>query len=312
MLSPRSLLARALLPVYANGRLPAAFAQFVRAALERDARLARTYTALRRLERAIAPGAPMSAAQRDLIERGVLASMEPPVVGGAGLARWASGWAPLAAATACVAVFGVIGRGERDARDELHELHELHELDLAPHFVYGVGDGDDLAARTAALAQEPLGVKVTCVHGDRVVDSATAGARRSSDAMRCPVGTSAAPALLAFAVTNLSDDERWMFVVGVAGDGSARWYAPFDREAKAVRAAPGADNKLLPALSDMSAMPADERVTLHVLMSDKPFLGDDVDRQLDAARQRGVPLGSLEKLPLPDIPLQARVDMVRR
>lgn len=283
-MSLRSAFARLLLSRYAGGTLPRALAQLVRGALDEDPSLADAYTALRRAERAAAGGAHTSAGQRDVMEAALLGSLPSPVATVQPHPRASNAvFAPLAAC-ASLAIFAMVS-------------------DTQAVGSHAVGT---LAARSAALAQDPLGVKVTCVHGDRVVDTATAGARRASDALTCP-----ADAMLAFSLTNLGRDERFVFVVGVANDGGTRWYAPFDRAAKSVRAEAGRDDVVLPVLGDMRGMPDDDHVTLHVLLSDRPFAAPDIERQLDAAKRRGMPIGSVDKLPLPDIPLQARVDMVR-
>lgn len=296
-MSPRSVLARLLLTRYAGGTLPHALAELVRRALDEDPVLAAAYTALRRGERAAAGGAHTSAAQRELLEATLFASTAVPSlapVARDGMRRAPVAWFAPLAACASLAIFVMVS----DSADTAGTRADTHAVGS-----HAVGT---LAARSAALSRDPLGVKVSCVHGKRVVDTATAGARRPSDALTCP-----ADAMLAFSLTNLGSDERFVFVVGVAQDGGTRWYAPFDRAARAVRAQAGRDDEVLPVLGDMRGMPNDDHVTLHVLLSDRPFEARDLERQLAAARQRGVPIGSVEKLPLPDIPLQARVEMTR-
>jgi hypothetical protein len=286
---PLALVAHALLPRYAAGTLPRPLARFVRDALDADPALAAAYTALRRAERAAAHGAHTSAGQRDLLEAALFANAPTPSLRPT-TRRAPALFAPLAAC-ASLAVFAMVSGSQTQP--------------VSTHAV-GTHAVGDLAARSAAVAADPLGVKVTCVHDERVVDTATAGARRPSDALTCPPD-----AMLAFSLTNLGPHERHVFVVGLTPSGATRWYAPFDRTSTSVRAHAGRDNHVLPVLGDMRGMPADEHVTLHVLLSDQPFAARDVERQLDAARARGVPVGNIEKLPLPDIPLQARVDMLR-
>ena len=283
-----STLARMLLSRYAGGTLPRVMAQLVRDALAVDPALAEAYTALRRGERAAAGGAHTSASQRDLLEAALITSGARTNGPNRSIL-----FAPLAAC-ASLAIFVIVSDTQTVG------THAVGPRSVGTHAV------GTLAARSAALAQDPLGVKVSCVHEERVVDTATAGARRPSDALTCP-----ADAMLAFSLTNLGQDERFVFVVGVAKDGGTRWYAPFDRTASSVRAAAGRDDEVLPVLGDMRGMPNDEHVTLHVLLSDAPFEARDVERQIVSAQRRGVPIGSVEKLPLPNIPLQARVDMVR-
>lgn len=286
MMTLRAALAHALLPRYASGRLAEPWASWVKQGIAEDASLTEAYTALRRAEQ-VAAGRALSAGQRDLVEGALFAALAS--ADGAQADRARAVWSPpgrralpLLAAVACIGAFFIV-----QPRDD----------------AFGAGD---LAARGAALARDPLGVKVSCVVDERVVDSATAGARRGSDALACPAG-----ALLAFSLTNLSPEARHVFVIGVAPDGAPRFYAPFERDAQAVRVAAGTRDEVLPVLGDTRGMPADERVSLHVLLSDRPFSATDIERQLAGAQRRGAPLASLEKLPLPDVPLQARVDMVR-
>ncbi len=292
-LDPRRLLAQALLPRYATGALPRPLRALVRRHLESDAELAAVYQALRRAERAAAHGAELSAGQLDLIEANLLDAIErQPAHTSAHMGRvprsWGAAWAGAAWSGALAA--GALGILFVLARPAGH--------DASP---FGVGD---LAARAAALQEHPLGVSVACVLGDVVIDSASAGARDSGDTLRCAKG-----GLLAFSTTNLAGEVRHVFVVGIAKDGARRWYAPFDKGASSVAVPAGQVGQLLPTLADTSALPDDD-VTLFVLLSDQPFTGADVERQLAASERRGVPLGHLERLPV-GVPLQGRIDVVR-
>lgn len=284
-MSWRAAVAHLLLPRYAAGDLPPWLGRVVRDGLSESPDLAEAYGALRRAER-LAPAPeqrrPTTAAQRELLEASLFATL-PPTAEPRPARRWVPALPALAAA-ACVGLFVLVANpgAESDA--------------------FSAGD---LAARGAALSAHPLGVRVSCVAGERVLDDATAGARRASDRLECP-----RDGLLGFAMTNLSEEARWVFIVGVAPDGATRWYAPFERGSSAFEAGAGADNQVLPALGALAGMPHDPRVTLYVLLSDRPFTGADVERQLEAARARGTPLGALERLPLADIPLQGRIELL--
>lgn len=283
-MSWRAAIAHLLLPRYSAGGLPPWLAGVVRQGLEESPDLAEAYTALRRAERGLAGATPRpatSASQRELLEELLFAQLPAPTSEKAPAAGWARAL-PVLAAAASVGLFVMVAADPEEGFSTA-----------------------DLAARGAALSAHPLGVRVSCVADERVVDDATAGARRASDRLECPRS-----GLLGFALTNLSTQARWVFVVGVAPDGAARWYAPFERSGAAFEAGAGADNQVLPALGALGGMPSDERVTLYVLLSDRPFSGADVERQLEAARGRGTPLGALDRLPLPDIPLQARIELL--
>lgn len=277
----RRLATRALLPRLSAGTLPPWLARRAHAWLAQEPALARIYDALRRSERSASSEASLSGGQRDLLEALVLGA--PGVVvarqagGGARVPAWSG-----ALAAAAVVLFVVTAR--------------------AP--LPGLGA---LEARGERLRTEAVGVKVTCLASDghRVVDTATGGARQSLDELSCPRGS-----LLAFSTTNLGHQTRHMFVVGVGTDGERRWYAPFARDAAATPVPAGQVDALLPTLADTSTMPADERVSLFVLISDEPFDAARIERELASSAQRGVPLAHLERLPLVDVPLQARIDVV--
>ncbi len=281
-LDPRHLFARALLPRYAAGNLPSTLRNWVRRRLSSDPVLAAAYDALRRAERAAAQGAPLSGGQLDLLESAILDAVAHE--GAPQRSRVRAPLVPGVLAAAALALFGVVARPPAD--DDRG---------------FGVGD---LQARGAALQQHPLGIKVACVMHDAVVDSASAGARDSGDVLRCGKG-----GLLAFSTTNLASDTRHVFVVGIARDGSRRWYAPFGKDSASVAMPAGQADALLPTLADTSTMPADD-VALFVLLSDQAFAAHDVERQLSSSERSGTPLGRLERLPV-GVPLQGRIELVQ-
>ncbi len=267
-----------LLPRYAAGTLSPFLARRVRAALAADPALAAAYDALRRAERA-ASGQPLSSGQRETLEAllfsGPLSGESPAPAVARGRVGW-SAWGSALAAAAVVA-FAVV------------------RVDPPAH---GPGSVGALEARGAHIAKDPVGVKVSCLTRDNaIVDTATAGARRALDVLRCP-----ASSLLAFSTTNLSHETRQVFVVGVAPDGSRRWYAPFTGASVAV--GPGVIDNVLPSLADTLGMPGGD-VTLFVLVSDTAFSADQLERQL---KKSALPLGHLDRLPV-DVPLQARIEL---
>jgi hypothetical protein len=280
-----------LLPRLAAGTLPGWLARPLHEAVRTDGELGRAYDALRRAERAAAAPAAapaaVTAAQRDLLEALVLGG---PTAAPARARRFALPGAAAALAAAAVVGFVVLRPAGDDGGDRAFPL-------------------GDLAARSERLHAEPLGVKVSCVRTvdgeNQVVGSATAGARQSGDVLSCPHGS-----LLAFSTTNLGAETRHMFVVGVGEDGARRWYAPFDRDAAATAVPAGQVDAVLPTLADTSSMPADARLSLFILISDEPFDAAAVERQLASSALRGVPLSRLERLPLMDVPLQGRIDVV--
>lgn len=285
----RRVLAQKLLPRLAAGTLPAWMARPLHETVRSDPELGRAWDGLRRAERAAAPKSVVTAGQADLLEALVLGSLPPEPARASRLVVPGLGGALAAAA---VAAFVVVRPATPPAGAGDH--------------AFPIGS---LAARGERLKSEPVGVKVTCLEGGaggRVLDAATAGARQTGDVLTCPTGS-----LLAFSTTNLGQETRHVFVVGVGPDGSRRWYAPFERDAGAAAVPAGQVDVVLPTLADTSTMPADPRVSLFVLISDEPFAATSIERQLASSVQRGLPLSSLERLPLVDVPLQARIDVVR-
>lgn len=273
----RSALARRLMPRLVAGALPAWLAGAVHRWVREDAALSALYDAARRAE----GDDKLSAAQLDLIEALVLDAggdherlprrLRIPLVAGGALA-------------ATTALLFVVAQPAND--DERIRM-------------------GNLAARGQKIASAPLGVKITCLSADTksVLDEATAGARQSGARLDCPLGS-----VLAFSTTNLSQDARHLFIVGIAADGARRFYSPFDEHGAALQMKPGAADALLTTLADTKNMPKDEDVSLFVLVSDETFDAAEIERQLARAESRGVPLKSVDRLPL-DVPVQSRIDM---
>ena len=274
-----------LLPRYASGALPLWLARMVERALQRDPLLAHAYDALRRSER-LAAGTTLSPGHTDLLESFIFGDLAP--VDRASPQR-ALGWASLRAASlpaAMAAASFVVFAGFATQR---------------------VDDGFSLGALTArgeALAKDAVGVKISCVSADRerVLATATGGARRRADSFTCPHGS-----LMAFSTTNLGAQTRHVFVLGIAEGGERRWYAPFGRDSGSIPVAAGAVDEVLPSLADTAPMPKGP-VALFVLISDTPFAAGALERELSASERR-LPLAKLPRLPV-DVPLQARIDLL--
>lgn len=284
----RRAIARTLLPRLAAGAVPTAIAAPLHRVVRDDPALAAAYHALRRAEHAAAgsAAAPLSPGQRDLLEALVLGAAAPASVQVPARAPRRSLPALAGAmAVACATVFLV--------------LPSLRQDDPG---AFGVGD---LEARSARISAQPVGVKVTCVRDARSLGSATAGVRQSGETLACPHGS-----LLAFSATNLGQAARHVFAVGVAADGALRWYEPFGRGGQSVRVAAGAVDEVMPALADTASLPPDPHVSLFVLISDAPFDAATVERQIEDATARGLSVGSLERLPLPQMPVQARIELL--
>lgn len=273
----RFALTRRLLPRLCAGTLPVWAARLVHGWVREDAALSALYDAERRAESV----EKLSAAQLDLLENLVLDGAGEPTT----RARLR---APLLAGSALAATAAVLFIVARPAHDDAERIN--------------VGA---LEARGEKLASAPLGVKVTCLSEDskRVLDEATAGARQSGARLDCPLGS-----VLAFSTTNLSNEARHLFIVGVAADGARRFYSPFDEQGTALTMAPGTTDAPLATLADTKNMPKDEEVSLFVLVSDEAFDAREIERQLSRAESRGVPLKSVDRLPL-DVPIQSRIDM---
>lgn len=270
-MDPRRLLARLLLPRLVAGALSPGWARLVMGWVRGSPSLLAQYEALRAAERvAVGDRQALSAAQRAVLLALIVPEpVEPP-----------RAFAP--------ALSGA-----------------LAATSLALFFLVKPPADGDLAARTARLAEEPLGVKVSCVDAQegRVLAIATGGARQTGARLACPKGS-----LLGFTTTNLASDVRHLFVVGIAPGGALRWYAPFSRDAHAHRLAPGHAGEVLRTLADTRPMPDDASVSLFVLVSDRPFDGRVVEEKLERSIARGLLLDRLDRLPI-DVPWQARIDM---
>jgi|GEM_PF-1264277 len=282
----RAIAAR-LLPRYASGTLPGVLRRLVQDVLDADADLAARYHLLRRLE-GHAAVAGLSAAQEDVILAGVLDGLggldrERSTVTTASSLRLST-WSGALAAAAAVA-FVVVAPGPSPTPDS------------APTGLQSRGDSDEA----------PLGLRVRCVDGSgsRVLDDATAGARQKVGSLSC-----VDDGLLAFSLTNLSERERFVFVVGVDEAGRVVSLPPFGEGSPALPVAPGAVDVVVERLAPMPVL-GDGGLTLHVLVDDAPFTGADVGRRLQAATATALPLSSLDRLPV-DVEVQARVNLYRR
>jgi hypothetical protein len=140
-------------------------------------------------------------------------------------------------------------------------------------------------------------VRVRCVTNGTVVDEASAGARQTGHDLDC-----GSDGLLAFSTTNLNDAVRYAFVIGVDDTGRRVWLPPFERTSAALSLPAHSADALLETLAPMPT----QALTLFVLLDDEPFSADDVETRLATAARNGVPLASLDKLPL-DVASQGRV-----
>jgi hypothetical protein len=287
--SIQRVIAARLLPRYASGTLPGVLRRFVRDVLAADADLAARYHLLRRLERqARGNDAALSAAQEDVILAGVLDGLDGDrstvaTASSLRLSTWSGALAAAAAVAFVVVAPGPDGPGAG--------------TDPAPLGLQARGDLDDA----------PLGLRVRCVDGSgaRVLDDATAGARQKVGALSC-----VDDGLLAFSLTNLSQHERFVFVVGVADDGRVVYLPPFAEDARALPVPPGAVDVVVDRLAPMPVLDT-AGLTLHVLVDDAPFSGAEIGRRLQAASVAALPLSSLDRLPV-DVDVQARLNVYRR
>lgn len=203
-----SPIARIVLRMLVDGRLPQAFARYAhRRALTNDD-WARTYHELRTAERALERGddgarPALSSSQHAFVRARVLAAAraQRPVVAHAPL-PWLAG----AAAAASLAFF-VFAGPRRDGVD-----------------ANANGEDDGWRARSAHGADEHAGIRVHCVDAGRtqVLEEADLGDATAS--LRCPAG-----GLLAFSATNRTPQERWPAIV--AHDGAVvAFTVPFEGE----------------------------------------------------------------------------------
>ena len=145
-----------------------------------------------------------------------------------------------------------------------------------------VGGADDKTAR-GSNSQGPLGVRVRCVSTGADLDCAK-------------------DSLLAFSATNLQAAPRYVFVVGIDDQGERVWLPPFLEHTEARDLPAGSTDAMIDTLAPMPQ----KGVTLFVLLDDEAFGGDDVERRVAAAVRSGVPVGSIDKLPV-DVFAQGRM-----
>jgi hypothetical protein len=273
-----------LLPRYVAGALPNSIGRLLRARLDDDVELQAAYHVLRRAERPQHGG--LSVAQKELLLDAILnASAQPKA--NASPSRWTQ-LVPAGAAMACLAVFVAIGHD-----DDSNPWRPARDLNV---LMDSGAERPNLVARGAAN-QPPLGVRVRCLKDGNVVDEASAGARQTGHDLDC-----GADGLLAFSTTNLNDAVRYAFVVGVDDNGRRVWLPPFERTGAALSLPAKSADALLQTLAPMPP----QALTLFVLLDDEPFSADDVEARLATAARNGVPLASLDKLPL-DVASQGRL-----
>lgn len=263
---------------------PPFVARAIHRALRQDVRWSAWYDALRRVER-VGSSQALGTSQRELLEGLVLDAVAPaPHERSSFLLR-----PGIAAAAACGALLLFFVFPEATAPPAGDAMPALTERSL----------GED-----APL----VGVKLRCLDSTQrhVLAHAQAGPSAPGAMLQCEKDN-----LLAFSLTNLSDAEQHIFAVGVSGTGELRWYAPFERGADAMRVQPGEIDRPLETAADLSRLPDDERVTLHLLFSRAPLNGESIRRELSSASRRGVLSTALDRLPI-DVEHQAHVEIVRR
>ncbi len=273
---------RLLVERLVSGRLPAFLVRPAYRRLDRDARLARYYDTLRRVERAAAGHPSLSTSQRQLMrsalfDRGGTAGAEParsflrPRVGLA-----------LAGAAAAALLF-------------------VQMEAPAPR-------ADDAAWTPRSAREAAIGVRARCLSpsGRALLSEAEAGVgpRVSAPELSCPSG-----GLLALSATNRGARELYVFVVGISGDGALRWLAPFDDGASSVPVPARGIDVVLGDLASLRAASDGERVALHALFSAAPLSARDVEGALVLARRQGLVLEKLARVPL-NVRAQARLDLV--
>lgn len=270
-----SFIKRALLSRLVAGTLPRPVAAALHRRLARDPEWLAAYEALRRAERAAAGGPVITEQQMALFERLVV---EQAATGAEARAPRGA-LVGLAAAAAAVALFLALPRGE-----------------------------DEWATRSAAAAGTKVGVRVRCLSvtsaAPRVVSESVLSPHRAPASLACP-----REAMLAFSVTNLDDEPRHVFLVGVNDRDELRWYAPFEPSSRSVEVRAGEVDRLLETLAELRDLPEGERVTVFALFSDDPVDGAALEARLREARARGLPLSRLDRLPV-GVELQARADLI--
>lgn len=166
-------------------------------------------------------------------------------------------------------------------------------------------DDDVLQARGSGN-DGALGVTFSCLVGDeggyRVDRTLSVGTDRTVGALHCP-----ANAILSLAGTNLRDDVKGVFVVGVDDHGDVHWMAPFDANSPAQMLPPNVRASSFDIGVPLTML-AGQRLTFHVLLDDDVVSHADVRASLDAAERKGVRLESLARLPV-DVTQQARLHL---
>lgn len=272
---------RALAERLVDGRLTGFVARAVHARIRRDPAWSRRYDLLRRVERAAAGGTAFSAGQRAMVKEMLFAAAAAPAPEPAPARSWVWGGG-LATACAAAALFVAVRAPVED---------------------------QTLVARGVDLASIHVGLRARCLDaaGAKVVDEAEAG---TAGRVKDPVLSCPKDGLVAFSATNLGAAPRHLLVVGVAPDGSLRWYAPFQKQGGSVAVAPGAVDAVLGAVADTRAMAPDDEVALFALFAERPVSSADAADAVRRARERGLNLRALTRLPI-DVDAQARIDLVR-
>lgn len=167
---------------------------------------------------------------------------------------------------------------------------------------------DELVARGSGAPA--IGLRVRCLsdappsQAPEVIASSVLGAASAARSLRCPDAS-----LLAFSVTNLSEETAQVFLVGVREDGELLWFAPFEQQGASVAVPAGASDQLLEVVAATGSMDLGKRVALFALFDDRPMEGAALARELSGARARGLTLHGLDRLPL-DVAAQSRAELI--
>jgi hypothetical protein len=254
-----SPIARIVLRMLVDGRLPDAFARYAHRRALTNEDWARTYHELRTAERALESaddGArpPLSSSQHAFVRARVLAAAraQRPVVAHAPV-PWLAG----AAAAASLAFF-VWSAPRRDAD--------------------GATDDDGWRARSAhgAVDAKRANIRVHCVDKARtqVLDEADL-APEGADELRCPAG-----GLLAFSATNRTDKQRWPAIVARDGEVVA-FTVPFEGEDAGSAVPPGSVALRLARGAPLDDDGRARTLVLRGAMFDEPVPAARVARALD-------------------------------
>lgn len=264
-IQPLGPIQRALLARLMSGALPRWLEPRVRARVRDDVKWRAAYNALRRAERASAGDVALSAGQLAFIERAAVPSQTPRA---SSLARVTTS---LSAAAASAAVL----------------LFAFGSPAPAPSRWQSRGGG------TPAV-----GVKVRCLNEENgtphIIDETVLGGSALGQPLTCqPDG------LLAFSFTNLSASPAYAFVLGVRDDGEPLWFAPFAPDGQSLSMRAGAADAMQATVAELAQMQLGHAVTLHALLSERPLSGDEIAAALKRARQAGLNLARLDRLPVP-------------